>query len=148
MSRLAWVLAALAAVLVGCGGDDDSTDGNPGVASAEAETVTLDVQVIAEEAGLGCTTSTARAGFDGTGSRLTVTDDDGTVIGTGTFGLSYNADSCNWTATVDDVPVGAGFYRLTTPNGELATIAESALGPGARWTVDLAISVTGSITVT
>jgi len=142
------LLAAFAAVLVlagaACGRDDGGATAD--AAATTPETQTLTVQVTAEIAGIGCTLPTGRAGFAGTSSRLTVTDDAGTVVGTGTFELSPNADSCDWTTTIDDIPADADFYRLEHAGGELATLSADELGPGL-WSVDLHIDVLGDVTV-
>ncbi len=175
MVRAGRVLAltiAVAAVLAACGGDDETSavatttegptctlpDGSvdrfgrscdnpmPEVLAAE----TLTVRVTAEQAGLGCTASKERAGLEvGNDSRLTVEDGEGTIVGTATFqlspGLEPGVDTCDWTAVVPDVPTDADFYRLEAV-GELATVSRAEL-VDESWSVELVISVTGSVTV-
>lgn len=134
------ITAALAALtLAACGGSgsDDAAE-----AEADPEPVTLTVRVTAEQVGWGCTTSTGRSGLDvGNGSRLTVTDGSGDVIGTATFDGTFGAAVCDWTATVE-VPDDAGFYRLDA-GGELGTFSAEELAPS--WRARLNISVTGDV---
>ncbi len=142
---IAAVLAVLAlAACSGSSGDDEAAEAAP----EEAEPVALTVQVTAAQAGFGCTASKERAGVDvGNGSRLTVTDEDGDVIGTGTFdlspGLERGVDTCDWTATAE-VPEDAGFYQLDA-GGDLGTFSAAELAPS--WDVALHITTSGDVQV-
>lgn len=135
--------------LAACGDDSsDQPQADPVSQQAQAETVTLTVRVIADTTGTaGCTQAMQLSGVQvGNDSRLTVTDSDGSTIGTGTFnlspGLEPGVDTCDWTATAE-VPNAADFYNLDA-SGQLASYSRSELESTA-WSVDLNINVRGDI---
>ena len=138
-------LAVFALALAACGGGDDDDEAAP---AAEPQSETLTVRVTADQSGLGCTRSTELSGTSiGNDARLSVTDEDGTVVGTGTFalspGLTAGVDTCDWTAEATDVDAGADFYTLDV-GGELATFSQAELDQVA-WAPELRITVAGDV---
>lgn len=151
------LLALVALSLAGCGGDDDQSSGDSdegATTTTEPATEDLTVRVVAEQSGLsGCVASTRQSGLDvGVDSRLTVTDEDGSTVGTGTFalspGLTPGVDICDWTAEVPDVEAGSDFYTLEVGGGTLATVSIEELATAPQmWHVTVEIDATGRVTV-
>lgn len=141
------VLVALVVGGAACGGGEGGPRPD---ASAEPTTKNLTVRVVADQSGFGCTQSTERSGTDvGSGGRLTVKDEAGDVVGTGTFdlspGLEFGVDICDWTAVAAEVDDSAEFYSLES-GGELATVSASELG-ASGWRVTLYIGVDGTVQI-
>jgi hypothetical protein len=139
-------LAVLALALAACGGGGD--DDEAAASTTEPQDETLTARVTADQSGFGCTQAVELSGLSvGTDLRLTVTDEEGTTIGTGTFalspGLTPGVDTCDWTAVVRDVTADADFYNLDA-DGELATFSRDEL-EAVDWEPELRITVSGDV---
>ena len=147
MGRGRWMAsAALVLVLAAAAFGGAKDDGE--ARASEPDTRTLTVRVTADQAGLGCTRSTAMSGLTiGNDTRLTVSDEEGTVVGTGTFhlspGLVEGVDTCDWTAEAVEVDTSAGYYTLDA-GGELGTFSRQEL-ESTSWASELRITVTGDV---
>lgn len=98
------------------------------------------VRIVAEQAGLGCVGS---APISGTDSRVTVKDQSGKVIGTGTFVATPGTEACDWTADVTPSE-HSDFLVLEGDKGKLATLTGADVKDG---TVRLETNSLGDITV-
>lgn len=126
----------LALLLVACSSSKDAAS-SESVTMPSAREVT--VRLVVAHSGFGCT-STSPIG--GNGSRLTAKDENGTTIGVGTFALTPDADSCDWTATLS-LP-DAKFVGLEGDRGKLASLSREDLEDG---TVTLQSDVFGQISL-
>lgn len=123
-----WIWVAVPVLLAGCGGSSE--------APAEPAEQRLEVQVQADQRGIGCFQSPVKGG-----DQLTVADADGTTIGTATFDKTPGSASCDWTATLT-VPE-SDFYRLSTSE-PLVTVKASEVAGGR---VLLHVNTQGSVSV-
>ncbi|MGH2475092.1 MAG: hypothetical protein ACRDIL_07485 [Candidatus Limnocylindrales bacterium] len=138
--RTLGMVSALALALIACGGGDDDTT----TATTALENTNVLVRVTAEEAGSGCTASTALSGLGvGEGARVVAEDGEGNVLGTGTFQLTPSHESCDWIADVTGIDASADLYRFDA-GGELATVSRAELEQ-TDWMVEVHIDVTGSV---
>lgn len=138
-----WIRATACCLLVltACGSSngDGEEDQAGDTTTTEAATEDLTVRLVAEIVGLGCT----RTAPVGNGSQLVVLDADGTRIGVGEFqlspGLVKGEDTCDWTATVDDLPADVGLVVLEGDRQELATVDPAE----HDWAVELEATISG-----
>jgi hypothetical protein len=140
--RTLGMAGALALALVACGGGDDGDTTAP----TGLKTTNVLVRVTADDAGSGCTESTALSRLDvGDGARVVVEDGEGTVLGSGTFELTPSHEACDWIADVAGIDASADIYRFDA-GGELATVGRAELEQ-TDWLVAVHIGVTGSVTL-
>lgn len=131
---------ALALVVLSAACSGEVGRGDEPAAAPASETLT--VRITAEEVGFGCTASTAASGTDvGNGGQLTIEDQEGVAIGTGTFELS--ATQCDWSATAEVTE--AEFYRLSS-GVEMVTLSQAEMD-AADWQVNLHIGLRGAVEV-
>jgi hypothetical protein len=131
-------LLVVALLVAGCG-DDSDTAATTTTTEAAPAVETLEVRVVADRSGLGC----SGVSPVGNGDRLEVRADDLTA-GVGTFQLSPGAEACDWTASADDLPADADFYRLLGDGTEMMTLSRAEMEERG-WRIELRARVDRSI---
>lgn len=120
------MILVVAAAACSSGGEKAATPATePSATSPQPSTTAgmapLTVRVVIATSGSGCAGDNP---ISGTGSRVTVKDGAGAVVGTGTFALTPGADVCDWQARV---PLSASpdFLTIVGDVRELTTVSRS-----------------------